>query len=85
MSIVVHLFQEGRDIGCLMIAELVVVSFECGSCVGKKSVVAFSFSLFLLLSVLLFRFCLVCGVFGGKEGHVVQSGGVCCNLRSQDV
>ncbi len=40
-----------RDVGCLLVAELVVV-FEGGSCVGKKSVVAFTFSLFLRSSFL---------------------------------
>ena len=45
--------------------------FECEACVGKESVVAFSFSLFLRLSFLLFR------LFGGfdrccEDSHVVQ-------------
>ena len=59
--------------------------FECEACVGKESVVAFPFSLFLRLSFLLFSCVLFRGVFVCKEGHVVQSGGVCCNLRPQDV
>jgi hypothetical protein len=52
--ICVHFVQEAkvRDVGCLLVAELVVV-FEGGSCVGKKFVVAFTFSLFLRSSFLL--------------------------------
>ncbi len=49
---------------------------------GKESVVAFSFSLFLRLSFLLFR------LFGGfdrccEDSHVVQC--VCCDRRVEDV
>ena len=45
--------------------------FECGACVGKKSVVAFSFSLFLRLSFLLFRLFGVCDRCC-EDSHVVQ-------------
>ena len=62
-----------------------VLLFEFGSCVGKEVVVAFSFSLFLPLSFLLCSCVLFGGVFVCKEGHVVQSGGVCRNLWFQDV
>ena len=62
-----------------------VLLFEFGSCVGKELIVAFSFSLFLRLSLLLFSCVLFGGVFVCKEGHVVQSGGVCGNFWSQDV
>ena len=44
--------------------------FECGACVGKKSVVAFSFSLFLRLSFLLFRLFGVCDRCC-EDSHVV--------------
>jgi hypothetical protein len=46
------------------------VLFECGACVGKKSVVAFSFALFLRSSFLLFR--LFWGLFLlCEDSHVV--------------
>ncbi len=72
-----------RDVCCLLVAELVVV-FEGGSCVGKKSVVAFSFSLFLRSSFLLFR------LFGGfgllsEDSHVVQCVVVGSDGRVEDV
>ena len=56
--------------------------FECGSCVGKELVVAFSFSLFLRLSFLLFSCVFVHDACVCKEGHVVQCGGVRCDVRS---
>ena len=83
VSVCVHFVQEAevRDVGCLVVAELVVV-FEGGSCVGKKSVVAFTFSLFLRSSFLLFR------LFGwfdllSEDSHVVQC--VCGERRGEDV
>ena len=70
-----------RYVGGLLVAELVVV-FEGGSCVGKKSVVAFTFALFLRSSFLLFR------LFGwfdllSEDSHVVQC--VCGERRVEDV
>jgi hypothetical protein len=62
----------------------VVLLFELASGLGKELVVAFSFSLFLRLSFLLFSYVLFGGVFVCKEGHVVQSGGVCGNFWSQE-
>ena len=80
VSICVHSVQEAevRDVGCLLVAELVVV-FEDGSCVGKKLVGSFTFSLFLCASYLLLR---VCGWFDllSEDSHVVQ-----CDGRVEDV
>ena len=78
--VLVHLCQEVevRDVGCLLVAELVVV-FEGGSCVGKKFVVAFTFSLFLRSSFLLSRLCGCCDLFS-EDSHVVQ-----CDGRVEDV
>ena len=70
--VLVHLCQEVelRDGGGLLVVELVVV-FEDGSCVGKKLVGSFTFSLFLCASYLLLR---VCGWFDllSEDSHVVQ-------------
>ena len=78
--VLVHLCQEVelRDGGGLLVAELVVV-FEDGSCVGKKLVGSFTFSLFLCPSYLLLR---LCGWFDllSEDSHVVQ-----CDGRVEDV
>ncbi len=50
----VHLWQEGRDVGCLMVGELVVL-LEDGSRLGKESVVLFTFALSFCFAFLLFR------------------------------
>jgi hypothetical protein len=50
----VHLCQEGRDVGCLMVVEVLVL-FECGPRLGKESVVSFTFTLSLCFAFLLFR------------------------------
>jgi hypothetical protein len=72
---------EVRYVGGLLVAELVVV-FEGGSCVGKKFVVAFTFSLFLRSSFLLSRLCGCCDLFS-EDSHVVQC--VCGERRREDV
>ena len=49
-----------------------VVLFEFVSCMGKKSVVSFTFALPFCFSFLLFgEWVGVCGGFGGNEVHVV--------------
>ncbi len=50
----VHLCQEGRDVGGLMVGELVVL-FEGGSRLCKKSTVSFMFALSFCFAFLLFR------------------------------
>jgi hypothetical protein len=52
--VLVHLCQEGRDVGCLMVGEVVVL-FEGGSRLGKESVVSFTFALSFCFVFLLFR------------------------------
>ncbi len=49
-----HLGQEGRDVGCLMVGEVVVL-FEVVSRLGKESVVSFTFALSSCFAFLLFR------------------------------
>ena len=83
--VLVHLCQEVelRDGGGLLVAELVVV-FEDGSCVGKKLVGSFTFSLFLCASYLLLR---VCGWFDllSEDSHVVQCVAVGSDGRVENV
>ena len=50
----VHLCQEGRDVGGLMVGELVVL-FEGGPRLCKESIVSFMFALLLCFAFLLFR------------------------------
>ncbi len=49
-----HLCQEGRDVGCLVVGEVVVL-FECGPRLCKESVVAFTLALSFFFAFLLFR------------------------------
>ena len=50
----VHLCQEGRDVGCLMIGEFVVL-FEDDPRLCKESIVSFTFALSFGFAFLLFR------------------------------
>ncbi len=52
--VLVHLCQEGRDVGGLMVGEI-VLSFEGGPCLCKESVVSFTFALSFFFAFLLFR------------------------------
>jgi hypothetical protein len=52
--VLVHLCQEGRDVGGLMVGEVVGL-FECGSRLGKESVVSCTFALSFGFTFLLFR------------------------------
>ncbi len=82
MSVSVHLGKkECGEVGGLGVVEVVVL-FECGACVGNESVVAFSFSLFLRPSFLLFRWF---GRFDccSEDSHVVQC--MCGDGRVEDV
>ncbi len=72
-----------RDVGGLLVAELVVV-FEGGSCVGKKLVVSFTFSLFLCSSFLLFRLDGVLDLLS-EDSHVAQCVVVGSDGRVEDV
>ena len=52
--VLVHLCQERRDVGCLMVGEVILV-FEGVPRMGKKVVVSFTFALSFFSSFLLFR------------------------------
>ena len=49
-----HVCQEGRDVGCLMVGEVVVL-FECVPRLCKEFVVSFTFALSFCFAFLLFR------------------------------
>ncbi len=69
MAIIVHLVEECGDVG--VVGEVVVL-FEFGSCMGKKSVVSVTFALLFCFSFLLFgELGWWCGDVGGNEVHVV--------------
>ena len=66
-----HLCEECRDVSGFVVGEMVVL-LEFGSCMGKKSVVSFTFALSFCFAFLLFgEVGWWCGGFGGNEVHVV--------------
>ena len=81
--VLVHLCQERRDVGCLMVGEVILV-FEGVPRMGKKVVVSFTFALSFCSSFLLFRwfewFFLL-----SEDSHVVQSSDVWLDGSVQDV
>ena len=63
-----------------------VVLFEFVSCMGKKSVVSFTFALPFCFSFLLFgEWICRCRFFGGGEVHVVECCSVCQNFWFKDM
>ena len=85
MAIIVHLVEECRDVGGVVVGEVVVL-FEFGSCMGKKSVVSFTFALPFCFSFLLFgELGWWCGFLGGGEVHVIERCSMCYNLWFKNV
>ena len=71
MAIIVHLVEECRDFGGVVVVEVVVL-FEFGSCMGKKFVFSVTFALPFCFSFWLFgELGWWCNDVGGNEVHVV--------------